>query len=167
MNQNPTASANQRGHWEGLITAVAFGAFLIIVGLIFTLTPNLPQLITTFFNDITTRSVPFGSSTSTINLPAPASPAAHSALYNAVMQFDIAIGSLQLIILALRLRVNSWRRRVAETVGNLVFWFGAAVLVNAFLLTGTLNGWFEYWGSLIVVVGISLVVRVIVHLVRR
>jgi hypothetical protein len=167
MNQNRSTDSHQRGHWEGTITALAFGGFLIIVGLVFVLTPNLSHDITAFFNDIITTPLPLGSSTSNIMLPAPASPAAHNALYSAVMRFDIGIGILQVLILALRLQVKSWTRRVAETVGNLVFWFGAAILVNEFLLMGTLKGWFEYWGALIVVVGISLVARAIVHFARR
>ena len=50
-------------------------------------------------------------------------------------------------------------RRIAETVGNLVFWLGSAVIANVFLLTGTLNGWFQFWGALIVLIGVSLIAR--------
>ncbi len=41
MNQN----RDMHDHWfsEGVITAVAFGGFLILVGLVFALTPDLPQ----------------------------------------------------------------------------------------------------------------------------
>ena len=152
---------------DGFITALAFGGFLIIVGLIFTLTPDLWQKIIDFFNSVTTTSFPFGGPTSTISLPAPADPAAHKALYTALLQFDVAFGVLQVIILGLRIRVHSRTRRIAETLGNAVFWFGAAILVNVFLLTGTLDGWFEYWAALIVVVGVSLIARAIVYFARK
>jgi hypothetical protein len=152
---------------DGFITALAFGGFLIIIGLIFTLTPDLWQKITEFFNSITTTSFPFGGPKSAISLVAPANPAAHKAFYTALLQFDVAFGVLQVIILGLRIRVHSRTRRIAETLGNAVFWFGAAILVNVFLLTGTIDGWFEYWAALIVVVGVSLITRAIVHLARK
>jgi hypothetical protein len=160
-----------RPYWgkEGIITAVAFGGFLILVGMVFAITPDLSAKITDFFNGFTNVVFPFpeGSSTSTMSLLAPANPAAHSVLYNAVMQFDIGFGILQAIILALRLMVHSPRRKVAETVDHLIFWFGAAALVNVFLLTGTTTAWFEYWASLIMLIGVGLVVRGIILLAKR
>ena len=156
-----------RGHGDGIITAIAFGGFLIIVGLLFVLTPDLWQKITDFFNSFTTKAVPLGSSTSNVMLPAPADPAAHQVLYNAVMQFDIAFGILQVFIFGLRMFAHSKTRRLAETLGNAVFWLGSAVLVNVFLLAGTLSGWFEYWAAIIVLVGVSLIARAIVHFVKR
>jgi hypothetical protein len=104
--------------------------------------------------------------TSFLALPAPANPAAHSALYTALIQFNIGVGILQTIILVMRLFARSKIGKIAETVGNLVFWFGAAFLVNEFLLRGTLGGWFQYWGALIIVIGVSLVVRGFVHLAK-
>jgi len=56
------------------------------------------------------------------------------------------VGILQLMILALRAVVRSRIGRIAETVGNLVFWLGAAYIVTVFstmqLLTrnGSLSG---------------------------
>jgi hypothetical protein len=88
-------------------------------------------------------------------------------LYNAVFQFDVAFGVLQLVILGLRVWVRSVTRRISETVGNAVFWLGAAILVNMFLLTGTLTGWFEYWAALIMLVGLSIVARALVYFARR
>lgn len=165
---DPNRDERRRNRWEhdGLITAVAFGGFLIIVGLIFAITPDLSQKITTFFQDLTTQALPFNS-LSNITLPAPQNPAAYMDLYTAVMQFDIGIAVLELIILAMRLSLQSRTHRIAETVGNLVFWGAAAVLVNVFLQAGTLTGWFEYWASLIIVVGVSLVARAMVHFARR
>ncbi len=152
---------------EGLITAVAFGGFLITVGLVFSLNPDLPQLITNFFSNITTRPYPVDSTTSNFFLPAPANPTAHFDLYSALIQFDIGIGILQVIILALRIAFHSKTDKIAETIGNLIFWFGAAVLVSTFLQAGTLESWFTYWGALIVLVGITLIARAIVHFARR
>ncbi len=152
---------------EGLITAVAFGGFLITVGIIFVFNPSLPQWITDFFNNITIRPYPPGSSTSNFFLPAPANPSAHIDLYSALIQFNIGIGILQIIILALRIIFHSKTDKISETIGNLIFWFGAAILVSTFLQTGTLEGWFTYWGALIVLVGVTLIARAIVHFAKR
>jgi hypothetical protein len=166
-NKNNPEHLPPRWKHESLITAVAFGGFLIVLGLVFVLTPDLPDKISSFFRDITTRQLPFGGGQNTISLLAPANPSSHSALYTAVMQFDIGIAILQVIVLAMRLGLQSRARRVAETVGNLVFWGGAAFLVYYFLQMGTLRSWFEYWAALIIVVGVSLVIRSIIHFVSR
>jgi hypothetical protein len=167
FNQNPGESIREKRHEDGIITAIAFGGFLIIIGILFTLTPNLWQNITTFFDHLTTRTFPYGSPGSTISLLAPADTAAHHALYTSLLQFDVAFGALQIFIFALRIRARSRIRRIAETLGNTIFWLGAALLVNSFLLPGTLKGWFEFWGALIVLVGISLVARAFVYFAKR
>lgn len=167
MDRNKEKNIFDNWHREGLITAIAFGGFLIIVGFLFVLTPNLWQDIVYFFNHITTRSVPVGGLNSNIVLPAPSNPAVHANLYRALLKFDLAFGVLQILILFVRLIAKSKIRRIAETLGNAVFWLGAAFLVNSFLFTGTLSGWFQYWAALIVVVGISLVARSIVYLFKR
>jgi hypothetical protein len=159
---------NQEPHrHDGFITAIAFGGFLIILGLIFSLTPDLWQKITDFFNSMSTATVPFGSSTSNLVLSAPSDPSAHNALYTAVIQFDVAFGILQVFILGLRIWAHSRTRRISETLGHAVFWLGAAVLVNMFLITGTLSGWFEYWAALIILVGVSFIARAIVHFAKK
>jgi len=151
---------------EGLITAIAVGGFLILLGLVFSLNPNLMDRISDFFSNITTTRYPPDSSTSTISLPAPINPAVHSVLYSALLQFNIGFGLLQIIILALRLAYHSQTEKIAETVGNIIFWLGAAMLVISVLQIGTIQSWFEYWGGLIVIVGVSFIARAIVYFVK-
>ena len=155
-----------RSPHEGLITALAIGGFFIILGLVFALTPGVSQKTNAFFSDLTTVTYSLGNS-STVHLPAPANPAEHIGFYTAVMNFLLGVGILQIVILALRLWVKSPIRRIAETVGNLVFWLGAAVMANVFLLTGTLSGWFQFWSALIVLIGASLIARFFVYLARK
>ncbi len=150
---------------ESVITAIAIGSVFIIVGAVFVLTPDLFGKIETFFQDIKTEQFPFpGTPNSMIALPAPTNPTFHVALYNAVMQFAIGIVVLQIIVLALRLNIHSPIGRLAETLGNLVFWLGAAFLVNAFLNAGL---WFEFWTTLIALVGVSMVARAVLLFVKR
>jgi len=152
---------------DGLISAVSFGGFLIILGLIFVATPDLWQHITSFFDNLTTQAVPLGSGTSNVVLPAPANPAAHQALYKALINFDAAIGALQVILLVMGVGLHVSTGKIAEKVGDLVFWFGAAVLVQIFLLQGTLGSWFQYWAALIILIGITLIARAFVHFIMR
>jgi hypothetical protein len=162
MNQHPHQS---RYIYEGLITALAVGGFFIILGLVIVTTPFIVQKIDAFFADISWISYPFGSSA--IMVPAPANPGTHIDLFNAFMGFILAIAILQLVILSIRLIVRSPLRRIAETMGNLIFWVGSAVVANIFLLAGTLTGWFQFWSWLIVLAGLGLIARFCVLFIVR
>jgi hypothetical protein len=151
--------------YEGLITALAVGGLFIILGLVIALTPDIVAKSNTFFRDLTNVTYPLGSST--INLPAPANPSEHIAFFTAIMNFILGVGVLQIVILALRLGVHSPIRRIGETVGNLVFWLGAAVTAYVFLLAGTRTGWFQFWASLIVLIGLSMIARFSIYFARK
>jgi len=110
---------------------------------------------------------PPDSSTTNIFLPAPGNPATHIAFYTAIMQFCIGIGILQITILALRLSMRSPIGKTTETVGNLIFWFGAAFLITTLLSTGTLQGWFEYWSALIILIGVTVIVRGVILMAAK
>ena len=157
----------QRSLHEGLITALSIGGFFIILGIIFGLTPTISQNTNTFFSDLTTVTFPFGNPGSTVSLFAPAHTANHQSFYTAVLNFLIGVGVLQIVILVLRLAVHSRIRRIAQSVGDLIFWLGAAVLANVFLIAGTQSGWFQFWSSLIMLIGVSFVAQFFVFLVKK
>ena len=160
------SAVRNRSPHEGLITALSIGGFFIILGFVFAFTPGIGGQTRDFFNDLSTQSYSL-SSTNTISLLAPAHPANHQNFYSAVMNFMLGVGVLQILILALRLVVHSRTRRIAQSVGDLIFWLGAAIVANVFLLAGTLNGWYQFWSSLIVLVGLSLIARAFVYLASR
>jgi hypothetical protein len=160
-------AVRQRSLHEGLITALSVGGFFIILGIIFGFTPTISQNTNTFFSDLTTVMFPFGSPGSTVSLFAPAHPTDHQSFYTAVINFLIGVGVLQIVILALRLVLHSQIRRIAQSVGDLIFWLGAAVLANVFLMSGTQSGWFQFWSSLIVLIGLSFVSQFFVYLAKR
>ncbi|MGE5533718.1 MAG: hypothetical protein ACM3UN_05160 [Bacillota bacterium] len=161
------SGVRQKSLHEGLITALSIGGFFIILGSVFAFTPGIAQKTNTFFSDLTTVTFPFGSPGSTVSLLAPAHPAEHHDFYTAVMNFLIGVGVLQIVILVLRLVVHSRIGRIAQSVGDLIFWMGAAIAANVFLLAGTHNGWFQFWSTLIVLIGLSLIARFFVNLVSR
>jgi len=150
---------------EGLITALAVGGFLIILGTVFGLTPGIPHGAIHFFSDITMTTYPLGNGN--VVLLAPSNPTAHIDFFGAVFYFMIGIAVLQIVILALRFWFNSPIKRIAETVGNIVFWLGGSLVANVYLLSGTLSGWFTFWSSLIIIVGVSLIARGIVYFLKR
>jgi hypothetical protein len=151
---------------EGLITALAVGGAFIILGIVIVSTPNILQETNAFFSDLTTVRFPLGSS-STLQLPAPAHPAEHIIVFTALANFILGVAILQIVILPLRLIVRSPIRRIAETVGNLVFWLGAAIAANISLLAATLVGWFQFWAWLIILIGLSLIARFAVYFARK
>jgi hypothetical protein len=160
-------AVKQRSLHEGLITALSIGGFFIILGIVFGFTPVISQNINTFFSDLTTVTFPFGNPGSTLSLFAPAHPAIHQIFYITVINFLLGVGVLQIVILALRLAVHSRIRRIAQSVGDSIFWLGAAVLTNVFLIAGTQSGWFQFWASLITLIGVSFVAQFFVYLVKR
>ena len=154
----------ERRHGEGLLSGVAVGAVFILIGIVFVTTPNLINDANEFFSDFTALQVPSTS----IQLPAPAHPANHAELYGAAAQFTLGISILQILLLALRLVLRSPIRRTAQTVGNLVFWLGAAYLTITFLNDSTtVETWFMFWAAIMVVLGASLIVRSLVLFARR
>ena len=149
---------------EGLITAIAVGGTLILLGLV-ALSPGFLDAGRAFIRDFTSQVYMVGSAD--FHLPYPAHPAAHNAFYQGVMMFIVGIAVLQIIILPLRLAFHSAFRRIAETVGNLIFWVGLAIAGYVFLLAGTREGWFQFWSSLIILAGASLIAQGMVYFSKR
>jgi hypothetical protein len=150
-----------RQYKEGLFTAISIGFFLLLVGTLFVINPNLFSNILEFFKDFELVDVPHTN----IMFPAPEFPQLHLAVYQAARQFSIALGVFQVIILALRFLIpSSWGKR-SETVGNLVYWVGASFLIQLFLIETT--QWFVFWSTIIILFGVSIIARAMVMAVTR
>ncbi len=138
---------------ENIFTAISVGFSLLLVGIIFVITPNLFDKILDFFKDFTLVEI----KNSNWVLPAPASASNHLLVYQAVAQFSFALAVFEVVILALRFVFpSSWEKR-AETVGNLVFWLGTGFLIQAFLLET--SQWFVFCSTIIMLIGVSLIAR--------
>jgi len=152
---------------EGLFSAISAGFFFVLVGTIFVITPNLFDRIIAFFRDFDLVPVPKIG----IYLPAPSQPLTHSVMYLAVEQFSYVWGLFQIVILALRFVVRSPVSKDAETVSNIVFWLGTGYLTRTFLIETTrlplplpteMTRWFVFWSAIIMLIGVSLIIRAIV-----
>ena len=166
MTENPKPQTRFHKYEESVISAISVGGVFILFGLVYVLAlPNsLWDKMIAFFGSFTTRQV----SGTGIFLPAPVGPWVHVVFYNAIFQFFLGLALLNILILAMRLIWRSPVRRTAETVGNLVFWFGASYLVSAFLNRSTgADMWFAFWAALLILLGVSLLARALVLLVRR
>ena len=150
---------------EGIITAIAIGGFLIIVGLVFGLMLAPTGAVGDFFSDLTGVSYPVINGE--MVLPAPAHPEAHALIYQAVFSFMMGIAVLEAVILVARLYVQSPTKKIAETIGNLIFWAGGTVVAYVFLMAGTLSGWFTFWPCMIILAGASLIAQAVVYFAKR
>jgi hypothetical protein len=138
---------------EGIFTAISFGFFLLLLGILFASTPDLFGKISDFFTDMGIDEI----ANSGVFLPAPEHPRLHLALYNVMGTVSIAGVVFQIIMLALRFVMpSSWPKR-AETAGNFVYWIGVALLVQWFLIDNT--QWFVFWSAILMAAGVSLIVR--------
>jgi hypothetical protein len=153
---------------EGLISGFSVGFFLIVVGALFVTTPTLYDSLVYFFNHFELARV----SNLGIYFPAPIRPFTQTAnlvVYRAVEQFSFIWGIFQIVILALRFVARSPARRFAETASNIVFWLGTGFLIRTFLLESItfpslfgLTRWFTFWAALVMLIGVSLIIRGIV-----
>jgi len=160
---NESSKGFPRKYRESIFSAISAGVFFILVGAIFVTSSNLFDKILAFFSDLDLVRVPnLGFS-----FPAPASPWTHSVLYSAVTQFSVIWGLFQIVILMLRFVVDSPFSKKAETASNLVFWLGASYLISTLLneMT-TAETWFVFWAEIIMLIGVSLIIRAIILAVR-
>jgi len=123
------------------------------------MTPNLINAIVNFFNDFEITAVP-NIGNAPIYLPAPAHVARHVAVYTAARTFSLIWGSFLVLFLASRFAIRSPPRRKAENIGDIVFWFGAWYIIQTYLIDRA--EWFVFWAIVILLLGVSLVVRGIV-----
>ena len=163
MNTNKETPSK---HQEWLFTAVSVGFCLLLVGFLFAVNPNLFDKILDFLKDFELVDVPHAS----IVFPAPASPRIHSVVYQAAVQFSIAVTMLQVILLALRFVIPSSLSKKSETVSGLVYWAGASFLIQSFFIDNvpvSTVDWFSFWALIIVLAGVSIIARAAVVAVSR
>jgi hypothetical protein len=165
LNKNSSAHTRSYKTNENIIGAISAGAVFILIGTIYvnTLPTSLWDKIVDFF-----KSFEIVKLSDTLSLPAPIDPGAHAVVYNAAFQFCIGLAILQVILLALRLLWRSPIDKTSETVGNLIYWFGASYLVPTFLNSATTGTtWFAFWAAIIIVIGISMIARAIVFFIKK
>jgi hypothetical protein len=166
---NQASKGYSRRHHEGILSAVSVGFFLILVGALFISTPNLFDNVVKFLSNFKTTQV----GTTNIYIPAPENLGNYIDVYLAARQFSLVWGAFLIIIAGARFILGSHLRRKAENIGDIVFWLGATYLVQTFLVVPTqtflidATKWFEFWATVIVLIGVSLIARAIFLLIAR
>jgi hypothetical protein len=151
---------------ENLLSGIYIGSILIILAVIYiaTLPVSLWDEIVNFFSSLTLAPVP-GTG---IALPAPSNPASHMELYTAAFIFTIAVGAIEIVVLVLRVLMNSPMPRKAETIENIVFWLGTSYLIITYLVNMTIAGeWFVFWAGIILIFGLALLARSFILIAQR
>jgi hypothetical protein len=151
---------------DGLISALSAGFFLILVGILFIVTPGLFDDIVTFLRNFDVVQVPHFAAG--FFLPAPKNPRMHVAVYSAAMQFSLVWGLFLIGILVVRIFAHSPLYRKAENASHIVFWLVASYLISIFLNDATTRMlWFAFWAAIIILIGITSMVRAAVLAVFR
>lgn len=149
---------------ENLLSGIYIGSIFIILAVIFIVQSSLWDQLVDFFNTMTLAPVP-GTS---VTLPAPSNPAAHTGLYMAGFEFTIAVGTIEVVVLILRVLLVSPVPRKAETIENIVFWLGTSYLIITYLTNMTIAGeWFVFWAGVILIVGLAFLARSFVLIAQR
>jgi len=64
--------------------------------------------------------------------------------------------------------MNSPINKIAETIGTLIYWFGAGYLVTTYLNSTTnISDWFVFWAGILIILGLSFVARAFVLFAKR
>jgi hypothetical protein len=134
---------------------VSFGAFLIIVAVIYLTTPSIVGEVEAFIHDFQLEQIFnnfwwFVPSTS------------HSVVYGAAEKFCYLFGVVQLGIMALKFAKRSSIHAKAETASGIVFWFGMGYLLS--LLAGNTVSWISFLAGFIILVGVSIIIRSLILL---
>lgn len=154
---------------EGLISGSSVGVFLILIGMIFVLTPGFFSTLLTFFNDFDLVQVP--NVYAGVVLPAPRNPADHTTVYSAASWFSFGWGIFLVALLAVRILANSQLQKKAENASDIFFWLANGFLIGYFLNeTTTTVMWFSFWTAIIMLFGVSLIIRALIlaffHVIR-
>ncbi len=142
---------------EKIMNTVSVGFFLILVGVIFVLTPNFFNKISSFFNDFIFVQVP---NINNVYYPTPAFPNTHLAVYRAFGEFSLIWGIFQSVKLIIRITYHSSTSKISEGISSITFWLGISYLVSLFLNTQvTRIDWYMFETMTIALVGVSLIAK--------
>jgi len=137
------------------LSIVSLGFFLILVGVIWLITPNPYNEALAFVKDFHLENI-----TENVYLPAPASP--HPVVYTAIAQFCLAFGIFHIIVLGLKIVFKEPLNRKSGTVSSVIFWLGASYFLSA-LAAGNIS-WFAFLAGLVIIIGLIIVVSSLIKL---
>jgi hypothetical protein len=141
----------------GWLSTLSFGFFLILLGLIWIITPNFSNEVIDFAKDFHLEHF-----TEHIVLLAPKE--SHPVVYNAAMQFCLVFGVFQIAVLVLRFIFHDSVNRKSGTISNIAFWFSTGFFLN--MLANKSTGWFGFFAGLIISIGLAIIASSVVKLFK-
>jgi len=132
-----------------------------MAGTLFLVTSGLFEGVIDFFKDFDTIRV----LSTDVYLPAPRTLTSHMVVYETARLFCLYWGVFLVALLIARFVLHSSWRKKAENLSDIVFWLGAMYLIQTMLLDITSlahKEWFAFWAAIIMLLGVSLIVRAIV-----
>jgi hypothetical protein len=158
LSSGTPSRQSRNGHHREDTGWISFGAFLIIIAVIYLKTPGLLSEANAFVSDFHLVELfqNFWWFVPSSN---------HPVLYNAGEQFCYAFGLVQILVLGLEFARRSSTHRKAETFSSIVFWLGAGYILGT-LSQGVLT-WLSFVAGLVILVGISIVARALVLVFAR
>jgi len=151
---------------ERFLSIFSAGVFFIILGVVFVGTPGLIDNTIAFFQDFKIVRVPKVSFE--ISLPAPANPGNYSNVYSAAALFCFSWGIFLAVLLGLRLFARSPLKKKADATSDIVFWLVGGFLINNFLNATTTHAmWFSFWAAIVVLIGVTLIIRAAILAIFR
>jgi hypothetical protein len=152
---------NEKKPLEGTnwLSLLSVGLFLMLLGTIWIITPNLTSDVIAFVNP---KNWHLKNVTGNIAFPEPND--SHPILYTATMQFSFVFGVLQIVILVLRFAFRESIDRKAETVSGIAFWFSISFFLH--MLTIESITMFGFVSGIIISAGLALLTSSFVKLFR-
>jgi len=129
---------------------ISFGIFLILIAAFYIANPNLLSEVTQFIRDF--KLVPISGNFSWLE---PSGD--HPVLYNAAAEFCYIFGLVQVGVLALMFAWRSSIRGKARIFSDVIFWLSAGYAFG--MLSSAKLAWISFVGALIILLGLSIVIR--------
>ncbi|MCQ5374608.1 MAG: hypothetical protein NO515_06295 [Candidatus Methanomethylicia archaeon] len=153
-------SKRRREHETDKLGILSLGFFLILLGLMWMITPDIANHIRAFFS-------PEGWHLAEVsqNVFFLEPNRNHPVLYNAASFFCLAFGAFQIIILGIRVALRDALDKIGGTLSGMVFWVGMGYFFG--MLANNAVGWFGLLAGFVIFVGISIILQSIFRLIRR
>ncbi len=137
-----------------ILGAVTAGLIIILIAVLLVAIPNLFPSIINFFIDLVWTEVALGFWWWT-----PATPVAHTVVYNAIFLFCLGTLIINFIVLMLRVIFRDSYRRQIESIGGIIMSAGVTWAAYNYTMTFALTAAFAvYCGWFIVFIGVSIII---------
>lgn len=153
-------SRRRQKHETDKLGILSLGFFLILLGIMWMITPNIADHIRAFFSPENWHLAEVSQ-----NILFPEPDYNHPVLYNVASYFCLAFGVFQVIILGIRVALRDDLDKIGGTLSGTIFWIGMGYFFG--MLASNAVGWFGLLAGFVIFVGISIIIQSMFRLIRR